>query len=649
MNARVASILAAALFCVSAGALHAAVPSGPPSSKNPHGELPLLAGADGRPLAIPGGLLSKLYDQYPVEAKKVEQMIAAANGGKLNQLKLLEVGTTYMNIKLMQRGTEHLLMWGEPAAIGFHYELDRLAKVMNDLVKKIRDDQYFKSKLPREAKAIHASARSKINALKQKVDPLIANGKFEEALLRLDQLTLPLQAMFVFYEPKEFDWERQEIADRASKILDPLKELQGKIARREIGKLRSQLLPDYERLWRGVDDLVIKVRQAEPVDPGPSLMKKFASQWADTQMRGMRCQALDWMIENTFPSGAATTEKTEWQAQNKSLLENHQEYTKKMAELVAALIEADVVRATPEEAEQLYPEYLKSISPLLALSDLDIAAKAARGRAAETDASFRGRVEEALAKLADKSERLAASVAAYDLATSDLLKWRSRVAKARAAKTQQGYLALDLALQRAASRSSNELERLLTDDKSQLNTLAIQTFARVPTNFISGKIVGEKVFVRDGIGSRAAAAYPVMTRLSKRTYAGFQGDPQWIADAIARLESDLLLNPQRPVPLTLEAQLAIASARRGDIQEAGGRIDAMLIESVITRQTSLTPRDWGMIRIGDLIVEESKDSRNSDQDPRLERLKQVQARFAIKPLWLRHEYFYVDLPDSEND
>jgi hypothetical protein len=72
--------------------------------------------------------------------------------------------------------------------------------------------------------------------------------------------------------------------------------------------------------------------------------------------------------------------------------------------------------------------------------------------------------------------------------------------------------------------------------------------------------------------------------------------------------------------------------------EAGGRVSGLMLESVITRQASTAPGDWGMIRIGGLPTISGTG---------LDLLKQVQVRFVLKPLWLRHEYFFIDLSDDE--
>jgi len=467
--------------------------------------------------------------------------------------------------------------------------------------------------------------------LARRVDPLIEDGKAEEAFARLNSLWDPFEAVVVFYEPRVYAKDRNEFETRSRKIDDILLLERGRAVRSALGKVREKLLPAYDKLWRYAEDVVLQVKSDEPTEPGPVLLAKFAKGWRDAQVGGMQCQAIDLMIGGSFrvPS-KDKDDRAQWQSKKQRLLEEHGKFTAKMEKAVVDLIEADSVRSNPEEVQKLYPQYLDAASLLIALHG---------------DDTFRDRIEAALKKFRAKSDQLVQDIATYDTATRRILFWRRLVAETQSVSSQQTFPALGDVFLRFASRSTNKDERLVNDvkegiGKNRLNNLQINTFARVPTNYLSSQMIDQKVFTRDGIGLRMNSmqpTYPLKTRFHDRHYAGFTGKSPSIVRAIASLESDLLIDAQRPVPLTLDAQLAVASARRGDVLEVGGRVSALMLESLITRQASLTPADWGMIRIGALP---------SIGETGLDLLKQVQVRFVLNPLWLRHEYFYVDLADA---
>ena len=602
--------------------------AGPPSSVDPDGYLPLFRGPGGKPHESPRKILAVLQKEVPEIAKKVEQFQKTAEGAEFKKLQLKDVGLTNVKIEKLIRGVDHLMMWGEPAAVGYYLQLQELRKQQSALIGRIKEDPYFKTKLNRDSNRVRSAYKMAARSLPRRVDSLIDKGKADEARTRLDLLQDPIEAAAVFYPPSGFATDRKEFTDREKKIDGVLWPARGRIIQRYLGTIRDKRLPPYDKLWRYAEDLVLKVKSDEPTEPGPAILAKFAKGWRDAQIGGMQCQALDTMIEGSFKGVKSDdVDRGEWLSKKKRLVEEHDKFTKKMDELVVALIEADAVRSTPEEIEKLYPQYLEAASLLIALHG---------------DDTFRDRIEAALEKLRQKSERLVQDIAAYEAATGKVLHWRRTVAEAYSVKQQQTFPPLDETFARLASRSVVKNERLLDEDaaKADLKSLAISTYGRMPTNYLSKEMLGKKAVVRDGIGLRMNGmqeAYPLKTRLDDRHYAGYTGKSPWIASAIASLESDLLVDAQRTIPLTLEAQLALSSARRGDVLEFGGRVSALMLESVLTRQASLTPGDWGMVRIGELPTLGS---------PGIELLKQVQVRFVVNPLWIRHKYFYVDLAEQ---
>ncbi|MCG8584927.1 MAG: hypothetical protein MI757_09475, partial [Pirellulales bacterium] len=602
------------LVTLSASILTTAAASGPPNSSNPTGVLPLVRGAGETPFATPREIRAKLMREVPIAAKAVERLRKALRSEDLRKVKRLEVARVFGDLARLGRGAGHLALWGEPSSVGLRAEVATLMRKHNELIVAMKEDELHKARLLREYKASGNAANRRLDMMERIVDPLIAKGQIAKAYEALMPIQDDVMSILVFYDRKRFESKRARLEKRLADTKEPYRNLQIQAVFKSVGAVRDRYAPNYDRLWRGVEDIILKVKNDEPVEAGPVLLKKFAGGWAKTHLAGLRCQAYDWVLASGV-SAYTGEEKKAWQAKRKKLIEDHNKFTTKMTELVISLIEADVNRSTPEQIEKLYPEYLEAVSLLVAL----------QGK------GFRDKVQAALDKMAAQSTSLSQQIADYDAATGDLLRWRRKIALAHAAKAKRTFSPLDAALRRAALRSDEPPERLLKNEESPLSTLAIKSYARLPTNFMSQHVMNSKVHVSNGIGFRSAAGYPLLTLRKNRHYAGFRGDPNWIAEAIAQLESDLLIDQDRPTPLTLKAQLALAGARRGDIESAGGRISGMMLESIITRQTNLLPSDWGMVRIAplaELALEENAGI-----------LNQVQTRFALNPLWLQNAYF----------
>ena len=535
-------------------------------------------------------------------------------------------------------------MWGEPVTVGYQRELDRMRSEVGGFISAIKQNAYLKRRLESELSGVRNRMRGSIAILKSKVDRLIASSKYQEAQKQLEAATDRITIYLPFYDSSNFKDFNVEVDKRRQKIERAVNLERGRAVRRGIGALRDSITPDYNTLWQAADDLAVKVKNAENVGDGPTLIKKMSGEWAKAHMNGARCQALDRMIAYSLASESDTEEREKWKNKQAALVAAHNKFTDKMANAIVAIIEHDVNRAAFDQIESLYPQYLAAVIPLLRLNDLD-RTKSARSAASAKQENFRTRIAAALTQFASKSPALTKSIAEYQSQTSELLAWRRMVANAYAANSEQTFSELGTTLARAAYRSPDMSERLLVDEKAAINTLAIQTFARVPLNYLAERVAGTKVFARNGIGSRTDKKYMLLTRLASRHYTGFVGNPAWISDAVAQLESDLLVDGQSDfVPLTLDAYLALATARSGDLASFGGRISAVMLESPITRPASLTSSDWGMLRIGHLYA--TKQSRSNLTKAAQDQLKQAQIRVALRPLWLRHEYFFVNVPGN---
>ncbi len=144
--------------------------------------------------------------------------------------------------------------------------------------------------------------------------------------------------------------------------------------------------------------------------------------------------------------------------------------------------------------------------------------------------------------------------------------------------------------------------------------------------------MGRRVWLTDLVGLPTKSRITI-ARYGKRNYARFSSPDALDArfsQGVAALESDLLVSEAAP-PLTLEAAVALAKARRGDLEAAGGRITGLALESLVVRFATLSSGGRSLIPLGPLPQESGwGDS-----------LRQAMMQFEIEPEWVRHECFFV--------
>ena len=149
---------------------------------------------------------------------------------------------------------------------------------------------------------------------------------------------------------------------------------------------------------------------------------------------------------------------------------------------------------------------------------------------------------------------------------------------------------------------------------------------------VTARMLGRQVALDDLVG------LPIQTRITvaryrQRSYARFTVPDelaQRFAREVAALESDLLAGSTPP--LTLDAAVALARARRGDLAAAGGEIIGIYLEPLVTRFATLSEAGRTLIPLGRLANEPGT----------AVALRQVIVQFEIKPAWVQHECFFLE-------
>jgi hypothetical protein len=335
-------------------------------------------------------------------------------------------------------------------------------------------------------------------------------------------------------------------------------------------------------------------------------MQRFGEQWKSAHVAALQCWAL-----NEARRGA--TQGATWPAADK-MLQDHVQFDKQMVAALVGLIEADAEQAAEGEVRPRYVAYLPVVAELNTLSAEDGLQRAA---------------EPALQKLAERSPALADEVAAYRAATDDLLRWRRRTAAAYAAARAPQFPPVGDKLV-AVTRAEKSLRSLLPATAGRASVCGLSAPAPEVVKLLGASLVGQDV-----------TAPPVLGTPTSQRLAGSQCDSRFyvrfpVQDALLGelqlLSAELLVSNAAP-PLTLRAAAGIAMAQRGDLVAAGGRIESISLNGMLTQFAELPPLALVIAPAG------IPPDRLSAYDP----VAQVMLRFGLEPAWFQHEYFFVDL------
>jgi hypothetical protein len=147
-------------------------------------------------------------------------------------------------------------------------------------------------------------------------------------------------------------------------------------------------------------------------------------------------------------------------------------------------------------------------------------------------------------------------------------------------------------------------------------------------------MVDKKVWVADLINSRSGTEQLT----SSKQHSVYARLPMSIdlTPAVQDLQAALLVKDGFD-PLSLEAAVALETARRGDLLAVGGTVTDMVIEGLTSRLANANASDWGLIRLGKVPDDKNKGGVEDVYLP------QVMVRVTIEPQWWRHRYFFFGL------
>ncbi len=385
---------------------------------------------------------------------------------------------------------------------------------------------------------------------------------------------------------------------------------------REIGELRGK----YETLINDSHSLQLAGTsgqwKGQTLD-GPELFAAIVNDWKAAHLAAVRYAALQQMMTSKGPSAVGYGEDygdnigdEAGNAQKPASSGEAAKLASRIIGTLAKIIAHDAENCPQNEALNRYHDYIAKIADLK--MRLDASAKT-------------GDLEASMIKLGQTAgiETIAYN---YHLATSDILDWRRRFARASKTHLQQKHPLLDsIAKQQLTSKSNDpKLYTVKNGDFPVLLKPIPAVVADVEQTLGSTACSVERLRSLDNGNmwmSSLTGGFYSRVRVATTLLAG----PQ-----VQSLKLDLLAAGDGK-PLTTEAAAALLSAGRGDFECVGGQSGNIAIESSLARYCALPPIASNLVPIGFELPKVTSTSPRSA----------LAIRFDLSPRWFQHEYFIV--------
>jgi hypothetical protein len=521
----------------------------------------------------------------------------------------------------LRRAAVDLQLLGETAGMDYGLRANVLTSMFSKLVPIFQSTpagQAYVAKAQQYLGSPRASQERQATAAN--VQKLLQQEKIEEAFKLYCQALDPLSSLTLFLEPRLADLYRVEYAP-----LNVLAHRRNTIARENaqasLQQLAASQLPRTQELLQAVEAAAVALRTAPQADvdgqslAGPECLAHFGDVWRQLQLSAVRCRAIEWARLSGIPdlSYLPRNDPQQIQLTDSSITEFYDQLCRSLA----GLIEADAQRAAEVDVPNLYVHYLQTLAPLVA----DTA-----------DDKLQTAVQPALEKLANKSAAFADEVQAYRTATHELLRWRARLAQKQAASAAAEFQPSENVLLESF-KSEGEFHGLFAANETLAQRAAL-LMASCPQMIpaVSERILDKPILVENLAGLTGGKL--AVARYRTRHYATLPL-PDTSPERI-RLQQELMATAQQPA-LTLEAAMAMDSARRGDYVAAGGALKNFYLEGLIPRFATLRPEIRQLVPLGPLPIE---------VEP-LAFISHVLVRFDVQPAWIQHRYFFTSVPQPE--
>ncbi len=557
---------------------------------------------------------------YESAAQEVKTQLEAVTAGRGERLSGKVIGQTRQKLIQIERLGPQLEIYGEPSGADFHRRFSYLATPQwHKVVKPYAAAPSSQKFVTSVRLSVKKQTPARMKTL-EKLQKLVADQKWQTAEAELNKLFDGLEVGTCFLSNQERNDIAKPFSEVRGAIDTAMRRIRSQEAAQLLGESRKQQTPDFATYTNEIRQAVAALAASGQATwdgeqvTGPQLVGRIGDRWTEVHVASLRCRGVDWALQPLLQMAGANAERISPDPTSGSLQSDYTKFSTAVIDAIIAMIRADASRVTSDGIAQVYSEYVASLAPL--------ARQVADQKAVDA-------WELALSEMAAKSGDLRAGVKSYDAATRELLRWRSRVATSLAQTRSTEFQTLDKRMY-DSTRSKNPYLGLFPEKPD--GQLAPRLLAASPA-ILAGQnpqITGQLVTARDVVRVSDTSSSSI-ARYNARTYANVPAKFD-LTSAVTSLKADLMVNDQLPA-LTLAAANSVRSAERGDMAAVGVGVAGHHLEAVITRFATLPQPASILVPLGALPTEDIK-------QPLVE---QMLMRFDVKPLWVQHEHFFVDL------
>lgn len=573
-------------------------------------------------LAIHGKELTKAIYQQAVSLdskarERVLDFLKQESAGRVEQISAKDIGQTHLATTQLLRLAEQLLFLGEPAGLDFQKRVEIMRKPIARITQQSKSYPATQKYINQWRSQIQKQAPARAKTL-ERVQQLASSSNWLEAEKELYELFDMMEPGTVFFESEE----KRVIYEPFNPVQGAITNAMQEIRRQQGSEALQQAIADTTPNHVGIlDEIQLAIQSVAQTGTasyrdsqvnGPQLVTKIADTWREAQNAILQARAKQWALQGRPNYGGAFYPMSGNNSDTVDpYLEPHRQFSDNIAKLLAQLIQVDAMRVPSEQASALYQEYLVALAPLV------------RQHYNRDLLTF---FNQALLAFGNKLPQGGAQVGNYSAATSELLRWRAKVATAQTQAARSQYNPLPL-IMRQATTSKDPYVGLFPEDTSYNTTATLMTASSETMPLAVERLLNKQVLVNDVI--RISDSSPTaIARYQERTYANVT-----VAEttaAVAALKKDLLVTESLPA-LNLEATQAILSAERGDWQTVGGVVAGTHLEGVVTRFGSLPAAAAILTPLGTLPTDNMGNGG----------LAQMLIRFDVTPQWVAHQHFFT--------
>jgi len=540
--------------------------------------------------------------------RHAEGLLAA---GKLKQLSETEIEAIHGKIILLERLSQRFNSWGEPVGHDLRLRAEDYRVRLTALAEERVKDEVLLNKVKIRLRRVEENLSKVQNGMRQ-VTQLLDRKQPEQAQLLFWRLKEEIEPKTIWYGRKNvpnrpvalnsLDTYRNSCNTAAQAVWRAQAQKECDVALKSLDTDYGKMIQDADQASSGLSKGATAPLDGTPVS-GPAAIEALGERWRRLDLAMLQARGWGWYNGRLGGDNKA------------SLLIAQRSHSRNVAAALGRVIAADAARIKPEEAAELYEAYVKSLTPLVLLI---------------ADPSVLAPIDQSLGTLAARAPGLQAEVAAYLNATSEILRWRERIA---AAVARSRMAQAPIIEQLAGSVALPEVENRGPLLKTSQSLLAARATHPVPV--MMGRLVGliGKPTTALNLVSLGPDKTLAMTGYQQPVRCYAKITPNAAKAAVTALAVDLLSTDTRP-PLSLEARVALDGAKIGDLMAVGGPIVKLGLVSWGEHFAKLPASQRGPVRLGPIPTDAVSEN-------------ELVVLVQLDATWMAGRYYFVDVPATE--